>query len=91
MLEHFFSFQRHAKLQEADQEEWWDTFGRLCRILRKAAQVLFIAKKLDKDQMHNYFMSGRVQWGHTQVQCSLIGTRFYPIQCNSDIRLPNTV
>jgi hypothetical protein len=46
---------------EADQATWWDTLGRLQRILRKAAQVLFIAKKLDREQMHNYFMSGKVQ------------------------------
>lgn len=45
---------------EADQATWWDTLGRLQRILRKAAQVLFIAKKLDREQMHNYFMSGMV-------------------------------
>ena len=43
---------------EADQATWWETFGKLQRIMRKAAQVLFIAKKLDREQMHNYFMSG---------------------------------
>ena len=43
---------------EADQATWWETFSKLQRICRKAAQVLFIAKKLDREQMHNYFMSG---------------------------------
>lgn len=43
---------------EHDQNMWWDTLSRLQRIIRKSAQVLFLAKKLDRDQMHNYFMSG---------------------------------
>ena len=32
--------------------------GDLQRMLRKAAQVLVMARKINKEQMHNYFMSG---------------------------------
>ncbi|KAL3831256.1 hypothetical protein ACJMK2_023030 [Sinanodonta woodiana] len=42
---------------DQDQALWWETFSKLQRIMRKAAQVLFIAKKIDREQMHNYFMS----------------------------------
>lgn len=52
-----FNNKRQRRLMEADQATWWETFGKLQRIMRKAAQVLFIAKKLDREQMHNYFMS----------------------------------
>lgn len=52
-----FNNKRHQRLQEADQATWWDTFTKLQRICRKAAQVLFIAKKIDREEMHNYFMS----------------------------------
>jgi len=45
-------------MMEADQNEWWNTMVRLQKMLRKAAQVLFIAKKITRDEMHNYFMSG---------------------------------
>jgi hypothetical protein len=50
---------RSVRLQEVDQATWWDTFTKLQRICRKAAQVLFIAKKIDREEMHNYFMSGK--------------------------------
>ncbi|XP_013421183.1 NACHT and WD repeat domain-containing protein 2 [Lingula anatina] len=52
-----FNNKRHQRLQEADQNTWWETMGKLQRMLRKAAQVMFITKKLNKEQMHNYFMS----------------------------------
>lgn len=58
----FHSLQRHQRLQEQDQNTWWETFTKLQRICRKAAQVLFIAKRIDRDQMHNYFMSGGSQY-----------------------------
>ena len=44
---------------ELDQNTWWDTLGRLQRIIRKSAQVLFMTRKLNRDQLHNYFMSGK--------------------------------
>ena len=53
---HFW--QRNQRLMSADQDAWWETFTRLNRIIRKAAQVLFITKRFDRDQRHNYFMSG---------------------------------
>ena len=52
-------FQRQPKLQEQDQNKWWETMGDLQRMLRKAAQVLVMARKINKEQMHNYFMSGK--------------------------------
>ncbi|XP_060597437.1 NACHT and WD repeat domain-containing protein 2-like [Ruditapes philippinarum] len=52
-----FNNKRKKRLMETDRKTWWDILGRLQRILRKAAQVLFIAKKFDREQMHNYFMS----------------------------------
>ena len=60
---------------EADQATWWETFSKLQRICRKAAQVLFIAKKLDREQMHNYFMSGmqlelprQIPWNQINIE-----------------------
>ncbi|XP_070184794.1 NACHT domain- and WD repeat-containing protein 1-like, partial [Littorina saxatilis] len=49
--------QRHQRLMELDQNTWWETLGKIQRILRKAAQVLFLGRKLTRDQVHNYFMS----------------------------------
>lgn len=43
---------------EADQNMWWEIMEKLQKMLRKAAQVLLMARKIDRDQMHNYFMSG---------------------------------
>ena len=61
---YIFNPQRQRRLMDADQNTWWETLGKLQRILRKAAQVLFIAKKLNREEMHNYFMSGtqHVDW-----------------------------
>lgn len=53
-------FQRHQRLMELDQNTWWETLGRLQRIIRKSAQVLFMTRKLNRDQLHNYFMSGTI-------------------------------
>ncbi|KAK0046460.1 NACHT and WD repeat domain-containing protein 2 [Biomphalaria pfeifferi] len=52
-----FNNKRHQRLMENDQAAWWETFGNLTRIVRKAAHVLFITKKIDREQMHNFFMS----------------------------------
>ncbi|KAK7464547.1 hypothetical protein BaRGS_00037908, partial [Batillaria attramentaria] len=52
-----FNNKRHQRLMELDQNTWWEIMGRLQRIIRKSAQVLFLARKLDREQMHNYFMS----------------------------------
>lgn len=51
--------QRVPKLQAEDQAIWWDTLNKMQKILRKAAASLSTTGKIDKDQMHNYFMSGR--------------------------------
>ncbi|CAH1788936.1 unnamed protein product [Owenia fusiformis] len=53
----YFNMKRNPKLQERDQALWWETFGKLTKMLRKAANVLFIARKLTREQMHSYFMS----------------------------------
>lgn len=51
--------QRVPKLQAEDQAIWWDTLNKMQKILRKAAGSLGTNARLDKDQMHNYFMSGK--------------------------------
>ncbi|KAL5006956.1 hypothetical protein ScPMuIL_015762 [Solemya velum] len=56
ILKHFNS-KRIKQRHEEDQATWWETFTKLQRIVRKAAQVLFITKKIDREDMHNYFMS----------------------------------
>lgn len=50
---------RVPKLQAEDQAVWWDTLNKMQKILRKAAASLSVTGKIDKDQMHNYFMSGQ--------------------------------
>ncbi|KAJ8313494.1 hypothetical protein KUTeg_008055 [Tegillarca granosa] len=52
-----YNNKRIQRLQEQDQATWWETFEKIQKILRKAAQVLFITKRIDREQMHNYFMS----------------------------------
>ncbi|KAK3802261.1 hypothetical protein RRG08_004547, partial [Elysia crispata] len=52
-----FNNKRHQSLMMNDQNAWWDTFNKLTKIIRKSAQVLFITKKIDREQMHNFFMS----------------------------------
>ena len=55
----FLCPQRVQKLMEQDQNTWWEVMGKLQIMLRKAAQVLMMARKMDREQMHNYFMSGK--------------------------------
>ncbi|XP_031634312.1 NACHT domain- and WD repeat-containing protein 1-like [Contarinia nasturtii] len=52
-----FNNKRVPKLQAEDQAVWWDTLGKMQKILRKAAASLCGSGAIDKDQMHNYFMS----------------------------------
>ncbi|CAG0888380.1 unnamed protein product [Darwinula stevensoni] len=52
-----FNNKRVPKLQAHDQATWWDTLGKMQRLLRKAALSLYQSTKMDKDAMHNYFMS----------------------------------
>lgn len=47
------------KLQAEDQAIWWDTLGKMQKLLRKAAAALYASQKFEKDIMHNYFMSGK--------------------------------
>lgn len=53
-----FNNKRVPKLQAEDQAVWWDTLNKMQKLLRKAAASAFAAAKIDKDIMHNYFMSG---------------------------------
>jgi len=53
-----FVLQRIPKLQQHDQAVWWDTLSKMQKLLRKAALSLANSGKMDKDTMHNYFMSG---------------------------------
>ncbi|KAF2895446.1 hypothetical protein ILUMI_10727 [Ignelater luminosus] len=52
-----FNNKRIPKLQAEDQAIWWDTLGKFQKLFRKAASTLFQQGKMDKDAMHNYFMS----------------------------------
>ncbi|GAB6024675.1 hypothetical protein CHUAL_009809, partial [Chamberlinius hualienensis] len=52
-----FNNKRVPKLQAQDQATWWETLGKMQKLLRKAASILFNENKLDKDSTHNYFMS----------------------------------
>ncbi|GFG36815.1 hypothetical protein Cfor_08648 [Coptotermes formosanus] len=52
-----FNNKRIPKLQQHDQAVWWDTLGKMQKLLRKAALSLANSGKIDKDTMHNYFMS----------------------------------
>lgn len=52
-----FNNKRVPKLQAEDQAIWWDTLTKMQKLFRKATASLFAANKLDKEQMHNYFMS----------------------------------
>ncbi|CAL4190550.1 unnamed protein product, partial [Meganyctiphanes norvegica] len=52
-----FNNKRVPKLQAQDQATWWDTLAKMQKLLRKAAQACYNTHKIDKDAMHNYFMS----------------------------------
>ncbi|XP_037797036.1 NACHT and WD repeat domain-containing protein 2-like [Penaeus monodon] len=52
-----FNNKRVPKLQAQDQATWWDTLSKMQKLLRKAAQACYNTHKMDKEAMHNYFMS----------------------------------
>ncbi|GAB0097357.1 NACHT domain-containing protein [Sergentomyia squamirostris] len=52
-----FNNKRVPKLQAEDQAIWWDTLTKMQKLFRKATQSANASGKMDKDQMHNYFMS----------------------------------
>ncbi|KAK5645668.1 hypothetical protein RI129_004132 [Pyrocoelia pectoralis] len=52
-----FNNKRIPKLQAEDQAIWWDTLGKFQKLFRKASSTLYQQGKIDKDAMHNYFMS----------------------------------
>ncbi|XP_063370018.1 NACHT and WD repeat domain-containing protein 2 [Cydia amplana] len=52
-----FNNKRVPKLQAEDQAVWWDTLGKMQKLFRKASLQLYNSGKMDKDAMHNYFMS----------------------------------
>lgn len=54
-----FINKRVPKLQAEDQAVWWDTLGKMQKLFRKATASLFAAGKMTKEEMHNYYMSGR--------------------------------
>lgn len=60
MLFKFLLRQRTHKLMERDQATWWDIMGKMQVMLRKGALELFMDRKMDREQMHNYVMSGRL-------------------------------
>ncbi|KAK7065481.1 NACHT and WD repeat domain-containing protein 2 [Halocaridina rubra] len=54
-----FMNRRVPKLQAQDAATWWDTLAKMQKLLRKAAQACYNTHKMDKEAMHNYFMSGK--------------------------------
>ncbi|KAI9580289.1 NACHT and WD repeat domain-containing protein 2 [Glossina fuscipes] len=52
-----FNNKRVPKLQAQDQAVWWDTLGKMQKLLRKASASLGASGKMTKDAVHNYFMS----------------------------------
>ncbi|KAJ8982590.1 hypothetical protein NQ317_005062 [Molorchus minor] len=54
-----FNNKRIPKLQAEDQAKWWDTLGKFQKLFRKASSSLHQQGKMDRDAMHNYFMSER--------------------------------
>ncbi|XP_048000249.1 NACHT and WD repeat domain-containing protein 2-like [Leguminivora glycinivorella] len=52
-----FNNKRVPKLQAEDQAVWWDTLGKMQKLFRKASLQLYTSGKMNKDAMHNYFMS----------------------------------
>lgn len=52
-----FNNKRIPKLQAEDQAVWWDTLAKFQKLFRKAAASLYQQGKMDRDAMHNYFMS----------------------------------
>lgn len=52
-----FNNKRIPKLQAEDQAIWWDTLAKFQKLFRKAATALYQQDKMDKDAMHNYYMS----------------------------------
>lgn len=60
----FLFFKRVPKLQAEDQAIWWDTLTKMQKLFRKSSLQLYNAGKIDKDTMHNYFMSGKSRLGN---------------------------
>lgn len=52
-----FINKRVPKLQAEDQAIWWDTLNKMQKLLRKGAASLYAQGKIDKETVHNYFMS----------------------------------
>lgn len=55
-----FINKRVPKLQAEDQAIWWDTLSKMQKLLRKGAASLFAQGKINKEDCHNYFMSGKL-------------------------------
>ncbi|XP_044733634.1 NACHT and WD repeat domain-containing protein 2 [Chrysoperla carnea] len=52
-----FNNKRIPKLQAEDQAMWWDILGKMQKLFRKASSSLYEQGVIDKEIMHNYFMS----------------------------------
>ena len=50
--------QRQEKLMNIDKGIWWDTLGKMQKLLRIAAQTCCMNGQITPEAMHNYFMSG---------------------------------
>ncbi|XP_074658721.1 NACHT and WD repeat domain-containing protein 2-like [Tubulanus polymorphus] len=52
-----YNNKRHKLKMEQDRNLWWEIFGKITRILRKCSYVLQLTRKINKEEMHDFFMS----------------------------------
>ncbi|XP_076319840.1 NACHT and WD repeat domain-containing protein 2 isoform X1 [Tachypleus tridentatus] len=82
-----FNNKRVPKLQAQDQATWWDTLSKLQKLLRKAAQSLHTAGKLDDEATHNYMMSVTER----EVINGILNTRNTRSHCLAYVRQINNI
>jgi hypothetical protein len=53
-----FTNKAHPRLMEEDQSQWWETMGKLNRVVRLAALELFKQDQFSAQDNHRYNWSG---------------------------------
>ncbi|KAI6199667.1 hypothetical protein M3Y96_00651200 [Aphelenchoides besseyi] len=56
-----FNNKRIPKLQEQDAKSWWEVEARMQNLLRKGAKICHDRQQFNNDQLHNYYMSGKMK------------------------------
>lgn len=67
-----------------DQSAWWSVQSRLQKMLRKSAMKLYENGRLSREDMHNYFLSGRLNDFSVVKQkqlTALLYSMFYYLLC----------